>query len=138
MASEQMDPISMSAPSSAITTHANNSPFSSTTNLSAMTSAMTSPRNSSSYPMRLTLGTYRLDEKDEEKLKWDIFKIELSKVGQLVSAFEQKYCDNMLPHDQSQPQSKYEAKAYEDMVYYLQKRLRVSMEQPRGLMSAYP
>lgn len=105
-------------PSTTANTH-QNSPFTSTTSLSGLFSP--------AHPVRLTLGSYRLDEKDEEKLKWDIFKIELSKVSALVKAFEQKFSDGQ-PMD---GESKYEAKAYEDMVYYLQKRLRVSLESPR-------
>ncbi|KAG8528457.1 uncharacterized protein KY384_007375 [Bacidia gigantensis] len=126
MASEQIDPISMSAPSSTFPTRPNTPPFSSSLN---------SP-HTHAFPMRLTLGTYRLDQKDEEKLKWDIFKIELSKVGQLLRAFEQKYCDGGVMAVR-EPQKMFEAKAYDDMVFYLQKRLRVSMEMPRGAMSAF-
>ncbi|KAL9102122.1 MAG: hypothetical protein Q9163_002683 [Psora crenata] len=104
-------------------TLASDSPFSSSISLPALNS----PRGTS-FPVRLTLGTYRLDEQDEERLKFDILKIELSKVSALVKAFEQRFCDAG-PYDQQQ--SKYEAKAYEDMVYYLQKRLRVSLESPQ-------
>ncbi|KAL9128602.1 MAG: hypothetical protein Q9217_002767, partial [Psora testacea] len=126
MTSEPMEmPSSISAPQ----TLTHNSPFSS----SASLSGRNSPR-STNFPVRLTLGTYRLDEKDEERLKFDIFKIELSKVSALVRAFEQRFCDTG-PHDQQQ--SKYEAKAYEDMVYYLQKRLRVSLETPRDVATGY-
>ena len=77
--------------------------------------------------MRFSLGSYRLDEKDEEKLRWDMFKMELGKVANLVAAFEQQFCDGMMPTEQT----RYEAKAYEDMVYYLQKRLRVAMQNPK-------
>ena len=87
--------------------------------------------------MRLTLGSYRLDEQDEEKLKWDIFKLELSKVAALVRAFEQRFCDASNLQEQKQQQSKYEVKAYEDMVYYLQKRLRVSLEMPKEVAAGY-
>ena len=125
------DSFDMSSPSSAIPTLANNSPYSSTTSLSGMVT----PRGTT-LPMRLTLGSYRLDEQDEEKLKWDIFKIELSKVGALVRAFEQRFCDASNPQEQS-PQRKFESKAYEDMVYYLQKRLRVSLEMPREVAAGY-
>ena len=86
------------------------------------------PPSLSNFPVRLTLGTYQLDQEDEEKLKSDIFRIELSKVGSLIRAFEQKFCDAA---PQTHQQSKYEAKAFEDMLYYLQKRLRVSVERPR-------
>ena len=117
------EPQEMMKSASAPQTHTHNSPYSSSTSLSTTTS----PR-SGSFPVRLTLGSYRLDEQDEEKLKFDIFKIELSKVSALVKAFEQRFCDSV---SGDQQQSKYEAKAYEDMLYYLQKRLRVSLETPR-------
>lgn len=99
------------------------SPESRSTSMSGIT-----PPSLCNFPVRLTLGTYQLDEEDEEKLKSDIFRIELSKVGSLVRAFEQRFCDAT---PQSQQQSKYEAKAFEDMLYCLQKRLRVSLERPR-------
>lgn len=99
------------------------SPHSCSTSMSGIT-----PPSLSNFPVRLTLGTYQLDQEDEEKLKSDIFRIELSKVGSLIRAFEQKFCDAA---PQTHQQSKYEAKAFEDMLYYLQKRLRVSVERPR-------
>ena len=105
------------------------SPHSSSTSLSGIISP-----SRSSFPVRLTLGTYQLDHEDEEKLRSDIFKIELSKVKGLVGAFEQNFCDAI---PQNHQQSKYEGKAFEDMLYYLKKRLRVSLERPSKPATAF-
>lgn len=78
-------------------------------------------------PVRLTMGAYQLDEEDEERMILDILKLELSKVSALIKTFEHLFCGTG-PDDQ---ESKYESKAYEDLVYYLQKRLRVTLETPR-------
>lgn len=77
-------------------------------------------------PVRFTLGAYEVDHKDEEMMKRGIFKIELSKVDNLIRAFGQRFAGNS-----SQPQ--YEAKFTEDMVSFLQKRLWNSLEMLRGL-----
>ncbi len=76
-------------------------------------------------PVRLTLGAYKLDHEDEEKLKIEIFNIELSKVGSLIRAFGQRYGSN-------KSQLQYEAKVDEDMVALLEKRLWDSLERLRG------
>ncbi|KAL9637675.1 MAG: hypothetical protein Q9164_002049 [Protoblastenia rupestris] len=123
------EPLDMTLSASAPHTLAPNSPFSSSLSLPAMTSHC-----STNLPMSLTMGTYRLERKDEERLKFDIFKIELSKVSALIGAFEQRYC-HIGP--QKQQEFKYEAKAYGDMVHYLQKRLRVSLETPMGVTASY-
>ena len=78
-------------------------------------------------PLPLTMGTYRLEEKDEEKLKMDIFRMEMTKVASLVKAFEIR----LREVDSDEGPTNYELKAYGDMVAYLQTRLRVSLEIPK-------
>jgi len=76
-------------------------------------------------PLPLTLDAHRLGHEDEESLKMNILKIELSKVGDLVKAFGQRYAGNS-------SKMQYEAKVNEDMVSFLQKRLRDSRDMLSG------
>lgn len=76
-------------------------------------------------PVRLTLGAYQLDQKDEEKLKMDIFRLELGKVENLISLFGQRYSG-------SSGQTLDEARSGDDTVGFLEKRLRDSLEVLRG------
>ena len=95
-------------------------PFPSAASLSGIASGRTAKP-----PIRLTLGAYQLDQKDEEKLKMEILKIELSKVGNLIRAFAQRYTGN-------NAQSRLQPRADEDMVMCLEKRLRDSLDVLRG------
>ena len=97
-----------------------NTPYPSTVSLSSMASGRTA-----TVPVRLTLGAYQLDQKDEEKLKMEILKIELSKVSDLIRAFGQRYTSNGA-------QSRFQSMIDEDMVIYLEKRLRDSLEMLKG------
>ena len=90
-------------------------PFPSTVSLSSMASIRTT-----TAPVRLTLGAYQLDQKDEEKLKLEILKIELSKVGDLIRSFGQRYTGA----HQAGPQAMID----EDTVIFLEKRLRDILE----------
>ena len=75
-------------------------------------------------PVRLTLGAYHLDKQDEERLRMDLFNIELSKVATLVKGFEERFCNTNLQRNQV----KDESKLSQQMVHYLEKRLRCSFE----------
>lgn len=51
------------------------------------------------HSVRLSLGTYELDERDEFILQTSLLKIELSKITSLVEAFEARLCATKLHHD---------------------------------------
>ena len=51
------------------------------------------------HTVRLSLGTYELDERDEFILQTSLLKIELSKITSLVEAFEARLCATKLHHD---------------------------------------
>ncbi|KAF1976207.1 hypothetical protein BU23DRAFT_551686 [Bimuria novae-zelandiae CBS 107.79] len=51
------------------------------------------------HTVRLSLGTYELDERDEFILQTSLLKIELSKITALVEAFEARLCATKLHHD---------------------------------------
>lgn len=42
--------------------------------------------------VRLSLGSYQLDQKDEQILQTNLLKIELSKIGGLIDSFEKRFC----------------------------------------------
>ena len=69
-------------------------------------------------PGRLTLGAYQLDQKDEEKIKMDIFRTELGKVEILIRLFGQTYTGTTW----------YETRSEENTAAFLAKRLRDSLE----------
>lgn len=75
--------------------------------------------------LQLTSGAYVLHRTDEQRLQTDILKFELSKVDNLIRAFAQR-------HTGEGSQTQYEAKVNEDMVSFLQKRLRDSLEMLGG------
>ncbi|KAJ4359895.1 uncharacterized protein N0V89_000451 [Didymosphaeria variabile] len=51
------------------------------------------------HSVRLSLGTYELDERDEFILQTSLLKIELSKITALIEAFEARLCQTKLHHD---------------------------------------
>jgi len=58
-----------------------------------------SPGGGGATPVRLCLGSYELDERDESILQTSLLKIELGKITALVEAFEARLGQTKLHHD---------------------------------------
>jgi hypothetical protein len=92
-----------------------NTPYSSAVSLHSMVSER---RNT--VPGRLSLGAYITNHQDEESIKVNVFKGEVSKVDKLIKAFGRRYTGEY-------SQTQYEAKVCEDMVCVLEKMLVSSL-----------
>ncbi|MCJ1277462.1 hypothetical protein MMC21_005275 [Puttea exsequens] len=83
--------------------------------------------------VRLSLGSYQLDQKDEQILRANLLKIELSKIGSLIDSFEKRFCafDCIWGIGAQQ-----EPKPLGEVITYLKKRLRVNFEALANLAQA--
>lgn len=75
--------------------------------------------------VRLSLGSYQLDQKDEQILQKNLLKIELSKIGGLIDSFEKRFCVpdyGWVTGDRNQPLP------LGEIITYLKKRLRAVFE----------
>ncbi|KAF6231783.1 hypothetical protein HO173_010085 [Letharia columbiana] len=82
--------------------------------------------------VRLSLGSYQLDQRDEQILKASLLRIELGKIGTLIELFERRFCS---PHDWGSGNGqggRGEPKPFGELVTYLRKRLRVNHEALRS------
>jgi hypothetical protein len=82
--------------------------------------------------VRLSLGSYELDERDEQILQMNLFRIELSKIKLLVEAFEARL--SRLGADHSDPAN--ETKLHQDITTYLKQRLRANADALKRLARA--
>jgi hypothetical protein len=81
-------------------------------------------RASTPPPVRLSLGTYELDERDEQVLQTNLCKIELAKVSALVDAFSRRLSRLEVTHSAGAN----EAKLHHATVVYLKQALRNNAE----------
>ncbi|KAL6154164.1 hypothetical protein ACJQWK_01539 [Exserohilum turcicum] len=79
--------------------------------------------------VRLSLGSYELDERDEQMLQMNLFKIELGKITALVDAFEAR-----LSRLGAGPAN--DTKLHQDITIYLKQRLRANVDAPKLLARA--
>lgn len=75
-------------------------------------------------PVRLSLGSYQLDQRDEQILQANLLKIELKKVGALIDTFERRFCtpDKELA----------EANPIADLLAHFKRKLRYNYEAVRA------
>ena len=73
--------------------------------------------------VRLSLGTFELDQRDEQVLKANLLRIELDKVGNLIDLFEKRCCSSRNSGDGYRVVWK-ESKPSGELLSYLRKRLR--------------
>lgn len=117
-----------------------------TTDSSSATSSTPSNHSSTSTPpsqfsgssgghqhVRLSLGTYQLDQRDEQILKADLLRIELGKIDALIESFERRFC----PSDdcwggKRRDGREREGKPFGEVLTYLRRRLRTSREMLRS------
>ena len=81
--------------------------------------------------VRLSLGSYQLDQSDEQILKINLLKIELSKVEALIDTFEKRFCSvisTVLNKDRGGIGSQNEPKLLDGFVVYLKRRLKANYE----------
>ncbi|KAF2742522.1 hypothetical protein M011DRAFT_264346 [Sporormia fimetaria CBS 119925] len=82
-------------------------------------------------PVRLRLGEYELDERDEQILQNNLLKIELGKITALVESFESRLGRLGGPSDEGmlqQPKGSNETKLHSDIAGYLRQGLRANYE----------
>ena len=72
----------------------------------------------------VTLGSYRMDKEDDERLKMEIVAIELRKVETLVVGFRERFCGTQM----QRPQAEHESRLYEALLDFLAKKLRAEFE----------
>ena len=82
--------------------------------------------------VRLSLGSYELDERDEQILQMSLFKIELGKITALIEAFESR----LSRLGAGQPDPANETKLHQDITVYLKQRLRANAEALKRLARA--
>lgn len=81
--------------------------------------------------VRLSLGSYQLDQRDEQVLRGNLLRIELGKIVDLVELFERRFgsandgCDNRRMGGR-------EPKPFAELLTYLRRRLRASHEALRS------
>lgn len=85
-------------------------------------------RTPSTGQARWAVGAYSLDSKDEKKLKLEICKIELSKVGTLFQDFKKRFCVAVSHDEHTKP----ETKAYHDLASYLEQKLVIAVQRLRA------
>ena len=76
--------------------------------------------------VRLSLGSYQLDQEDEQVLQLNLLKIELSKISTLVNIFEKRFCT--LDHGGWHKDVRQEPKPLGEIIAYMKKRLRRNFE----------
>ena len=74
--------------------------------------------------IRLRLGSYQLDQQDEQILKANLLRIELDKIEALIELFERRF--NNVPTGRSEP------KPFKELIAYLRRRLRKNQEALRS------
>lgn len=72
----------------------------------------------------LRLGSYQLDQQDEQILKVNLLRIELDKIGALIDLFERRL-DRV-------PSGRGESKPFQEFITYLRRRLRNNQESLRS------
>lgn len=89
-------------------------------------SSSTSSRETEPFTrVRLSLGSYQLDQKDEQILQTNLLRIELSKIGGLIDSFDKRFCT--LDYGWGIG-AQYEPKPLGEVITYLKKRLRANYE----------
>ncbi|KAL9003239.1 MAG: hypothetical protein Q9188_003879 [Gyalolechia gomerana] len=78
------------------------------------------------FNVRLSLGSYELDQKDEAILQKNLLRFEMSKIGALIASFEKRFC-TMDYRNNSRSQDT-EPKPLGEVVAHLKKRLTVNYE----------
>ncbi|KAI4171107.1 MAG: hypothetical protein LQ343_004519 [Gyalolechia ehrenbergii] len=78
------------------------------------------------FDVRLSLGSYELDQKDEAILQKSLLRFEMSKIGALIASFEKRFC-TMDSHNNKRSQDT-EPKPLGEVVAHLKKRLTVNYE----------
>ncbi|MCJ1269581.1 hypothetical protein MMC22_009473 [Lobaria immixta] len=84
--------------------------------------------NQPALGVRLSLGSYQLDQQDEQILKVNLLRIELDKIGVLIELFESRFCS---PREWSAINSqggRGEPKPFNELLTHLRRRLRTNQE----------
>ncbi|KAI4157024.1 MAG: hypothetical protein L6R39_000840 [Caloplaca ligustica] len=76
--------------------------------------------------VRLRLGSYQLDLKDEAMLQSSLLRIELSKIGTLIASFERRFCT--FDYQNATGPLRNEPKPLGEVIAHLKKRLKVNYE----------
>lgn len=85
-------------------------------------------------PVRLSLGSYQLDHRDEQILQMNLLKIELGKIEALVDVFRSRFVKpDAQPWDVG---GQHETKAVEELLAYMHSKLRSYHESLRAWGSA--
>lgn len=84
--------------------------------------------------VRLSLGSYQLDQRDEQILKTNLLRIELGKIGSLIELFERRFCS---PHEWANGNGngrggRGEPKPFSELVTHMRRRLRANHEALRS------
>jgi hypothetical protein len=97
-------------------------------------------------PVRLSLGSYELDERDEQILQTSLLKIELGKITELVEAYGRRFCrfNNELSDSDMISSNLHvhvgkaaiETKLHHDLVVYLKQRLGANYESLKSLFAS--
>ena len=78
--------------------------------------------------VRLSLGSYQPDQSDEQVLKDNLLRIELSKIGSLIELFERRSCAPEEWRSHNGQGGRVEPKPFGELVTYLRRRLRIAHE----------
>lgn len=78
--------------------------------------------------VRLSLGSYQLDQQDEQILKVNLLRIELDKIGALIELFERRFCSPREWSAINSQGSRGEPKPFNELLTHLRRRLRTNQE----------
>ena len=78
--------------------------------------------------VHLSLGSYQLDQGDEQVLKANLLRIELNKIGSLIELFERRSCSPEEWRSNNGQGGRVEPKPFGELVTYLRRRLRIAHE----------
>ena len=79
--------------------------------------------------VRLSLGSYQLDQQDEQILKATLLRIELDKIGALIELFEKRCCSAREWNISSSSHRSYsESNPFHELITYQRRRLRIHQE----------
>ena len=78
--------------------------------------------------VHLSLGSYQLDHRDEQVLKANLLRIELTKIGSLIELFERRSCSQEEWRSNNGQGGRVEPKPFGELVTYLRRRLRIAHE----------
>ena len=82
--------------------------------------------------VRLSLGSYQLDQQDEQILKANLLRIELGKISTLIELFEKRFCSTREWSFGNDQDGCSESRPFNELLTYLRKRLRKNHEALRS------